>query len=100
MTRRRGGTAHDPVEGGLTTTAAPTPAPATETAAEFRLTAMDRCDSCRAQAYVAAEVNGTELLFCAHHARKYEVKLRAVATTWHDETARLEEEQTRVGISA
>ncbi len=53
------------------------------------LTASDRCDSCGAQAYISAEVNGTQLLFCAHHGRKYEQKLRAVATAWHDETARL-----------
>lgn len=57
----------------------------------YRLTAMDRCDSCGAQAYIAAEVNGSELLFCAHHGRKYEEKLRAIATSWHDETARLAE---------
>ncbi|WP_052460419.1 DUF7455 domain-containing protein [Microbacterium gorillae] len=63
---------------------------ATEPAA-YRLTAADRCDSCGAQAYIAAEVNGSELLFCAHHGRKYEEKLRAIATTWHDETARLAE---------
>ena len=56
---------------------------------EHRLTAADRCDSCGAQAYIAAEVNGSELLFCAHHGRKYEAKLREVATSWHDETARL-----------
>jgi len=56
---------------------------------EYRLTAMDRCDSCGAQAYIAAEVNGSELLFCAHHGRKYEEKLRSVATSWLDETARL-----------
>ena len=37
---------------------------------EHRLTAADRCDSCGAQAYIAAEVNGSELLFCAHHGRK------------------------------
>ncbi|APZ34494.1 MULTISPECIES: DUF7455 domain-containing protein [Microbacterium] len=58
---------------------------------EYRLTATDRCDSCGAQAYIAAEVNGSELLFCAHHGRKYEEKLREVATSWHDETARLAE---------
>lgn len=58
-------------------------------AVEFRLTAMDRCDSCGAQAYIAAEVNGSELLFCAHHGRKYEEKLRSIATSWHDETSRL-----------
>jgi ribosome-binding protein aMBF1 (putative translation factor) len=52
---------------------------------------MDRCDACGAQAYVAVEVNGSELLYCAHHARKYEEKLRPVATSWHDETSRLSE---------
>lgn len=58
---------------------------------EYRLTAGDRCDSCGAQAYIAAEVNGSELLFCAHHGRKYEAKLRTIASSWHDETARLVE---------
>ena len=57
----------------------------------YRLSTADRCDSCGAQAYIAAEVNGSELLFCAHHGRKYEEKLRAVATSWHDETSRLTE---------
>ena len=52
---------------------------------------MIYCDSCGAQAYIAAEVNGSELLFCAHHGRKYEEKLRSIATSWHDETARLTE---------
>lgn len=56
---------------------------------EHRLTAADRCDSCGAQAYIAAEVTGSELLFCAHHGRKYEEKLRTIATSWHDETSRL-----------
>ncbi|MCT9000760.1 DUF7455 domain-containing protein [Microbacterium memoriense] len=56
---------------------------------EYRLTTGDRCDSCGAQAYISAEVNGSELLFCAHHGRKYEEKLRTIATNWHDETARL-----------
>ncbi|MGF3055297.1 DUF7455 domain-containing protein [Microbacterium sp. YY-01] len=56
---------------------------------DYRLTAADRCDACGAQAYIAAEVNSSELLFCAHHGRKYEDKLRAVATSWHDESARL-----------
>ena len=59
---------------------------------DYRLTAADRCDSCGAQAYIAAEVNGSELLFCAHHGRKYEDKLREVATSWHDETGRLVDE--------
>ena len=50
----------------------------TDEAVVYRLTAMDRCDSCGAQAYIAAEINGSELLFCAHHGRKYEDKLREV----------------------
>jgi hypothetical protein len=61
----------------------------TEHEITYRLSAADRCDSCGAQAYIAAEVIGSELLFCAHHGRKYEDKLRSVATSWHDETARL-----------
>lgn len=86
----------------MSQTASPITAPATtpETVTEFRLTAADRCDACGAAAYIAAEVKGTELLYCAHHGRKFEEKLRAVATTWHDESIRLFEDQTRVGISA
>ena len=56
------------------------------------LTAADRCDRCGAQAYLRVVLlSGGELLFCAHHGRKYEEKLRAIATSWHDETARLSE---------
>lgn len=54
------------------------------------LNATDRCDRCGAQAYVRAELsNGGELLFCAHHARAHEEKLREVAALIHDETGRL-----------
>lgn len=53
------------------------------------LTAQDRCDACGAQAYVAAEVKGSELHYCAHHASKYEVKLKSIATSWHDERSKL-----------
>jgi hypothetical protein len=54
------------------------------------LSAIDRCDRCGAQAYVRVELNGgTELLFCAHHARMHEHKLREVAVTIHDETEKL-----------
>lgn len=66
--------------------------PAESTAVlEPHLTAIDRCDACGAQAYITATVNGSELMFCAHHGRKYEAKLKAVATAWHDETHRLSE---------
>lgn len=78
----------------------PPAAPDNVEPAPFRLTAADRCDSCGAAAYVETVVNGTELLWCAHHYKKYEMKLAEVATSTHDERARLFEEQTRVGISA
>ena len=64
-------------------------ATATDSAADRPLSALDRCDSCGAQAYISAQVNGSELLFCAHHGRKYEEKLRSIATEWHDESSRL-----------
>lgn len=79
---------------------APLPVAPQKEATVWRFTTADRCETCGAQAYVGATVNGTELVYCAHHSRKYEVKLRAVATDWHDETSRLYEEQVRVGISA
>jgi hypothetical protein len=56
------------------------------------LSAIDRCDRCGAQAYVRVELAGdTELLFCAHHAREHEDKLREVAINIHDETGKLAE---------
>ena len=65
-------------------TAALAPSPA--------LTASDRCDRCGAQAYVRVLLaTGGELLFCAHHARKYEPQLRELAAEIHDETDRLVE---------
>ena len=54
------------------------------------LTAADRCDRCGAQAYVRVTLpSGSDLLFCAHHARRFDEPLRKVATQIHDETARL-----------
>ena len=62
----------------------------TSTAELTRLTALDRCDRCGVQAYVRVElIEGTELLFCAHHARQYDDKLREVAILIQDETDRL-----------
>ena len=57
------------------------------------LTAADRCDSCGAQAYIRVSIGSSELLFCAHHGKKYQEKLTQVATDWHDESARLFNEQ-------
>lgn len=54
------------------------------------LTAADRCDRCGAQAYLRVELSsGGELLFCAHHAREHEDKLREIAASIQDETGRL-----------
>lgn len=48
------------------------PAPLTE-----KLTALDRCDRCGAQAYTRFSMKGMELLFCSHHTREHEPKLLA-----------------------
>jgi len=59
------------------------------------LTAVDRCDRCGAQAYVRVTLtNGGELLFCAHHMRRYGEELRKVAAEIQDETERLNETTT------
>ena len=56
---------------------------------QFSLTALDRCDSCGAQAYIRVQLDKGELLFCAHHGKKYQEKLSGVARSWHDESAKL-----------
>ena len=59
------------------------------------LNALDRCDRCGAQAYVRAVMaNGFELLFCGHHAKKYQEGLANAATGIDDETSRLSEGST------
>jgi hypothetical protein len=56
------------------------------------LTALDRCDRCGAQAYIRVTLNsGGELLFCAHHGKKYEESLRTIAADIQDETEKLTE---------
>jgi hypothetical protein len=56
------------------------------------LTALDRCDRCGAQAYVRVSlVAGGELLFCGHHFREHEARLRPLAIDVQDETAKLVE---------
>ena len=62
----------------------------TALAASAPLTASDRCDRCGAKAYIRVRLaTGGELLFCAHHGRRYEEGLRKVALEIHDETAAL-----------
>ncbi len=54
------------------------------------LSAADRCDRCGAQAYVRAQLaTGGELLFCAHHGREHEAKLRVQGAQIQDESQRL-----------
>ena len=56
------------------------------------LNALDRCDRCGAQAYLRVILaSGGELLFCAHHGKKYEENLRSIAAQIHDETDKLVE---------
>jgi len=54
------------------------------------LTAADRCDRCGAQARVRVVLASGDLIFCAHHAKAYEDKLKAAAVEWVDETAHIE----------
>ena len=51
------------------------------------MTAADRCDRCGAQARVRVVLTSGDLLFCAHHAKQFEEKLRPTAMDWVDETA-------------
>ena len=53
------------------------------------LTAADRCDRCGAQAFVRVVLTSGDLMFCGHHAKAYEDKLREKAVDWVDETAAL-----------
>jgi hypothetical protein len=66
----------------------------TTTLATSPLQAHDRCDSCGAQAYIRVVLSEGELLFCGHHGRHHEAKLREIAVEWHDETARLIDSNT------
>lgn len=59
----------------------------------YQLTALDRCDSCGAQAYIRVTIGESELMFCAHHGRRHQEKLEAIATDWHDESSRLHEDR-------
>lgn len=63
----------------------------TDSAIDATLTALDRCDSCGAQAYIRVTLASGELLFCAHHGAKFKEKLAGQAIEWHDESARLQE---------
>jgi len=60
-----------------------------ELGTQYTLTALDRCDSCGAQAYIHVTMASGELYFCAHHGAKFKEKLSQTAITWVDESSRL-----------
>ncbi len=63
------------------------------------LIAIDRCDRCGAQAYVRVTMeSGSQLFFCAHHAREYEPRLRELSASIQDETDRLAETPPTAGL--
>lgn len=54
------------------------------------LTATDRCDRCGAQAYIRVTLaTGGELLFCAHHGKAHETRLREMAVEFQDDSGTL-----------
>lgn len=63
-----------------------TATPSFESTAPASLTASDRCDRCSAQARVRVTLTSGELLFCSHHAKEHEPRLRELALEWYDET--------------
>lgn len=80
-----------------TATKAPELAPEETTEEGRTLTAHDRCDRCRAQAYVEVVFKaGNALLFCRHHFLEFEPKLRKIAIHIKDETQRLFDENRLV----
>lgn len=60
---------------------------------KHELDARDRCDRCGAQAYIRATLKDDKglLMFCGHHADRYERAITPLLTEWHDERARLKE---------
>ena len=63
---------------------------------EWTLTALDRCDSCGAQAYVLVRGISGELTFCAHHYNKSNgEKLKSFAFEVIDERERLVENRLK-----
>jgi hypothetical protein len=56
---------------------------------KYKLTALDRCDRCDAQAYVSASGVSGELLFCGHHYRKVEDSIKEWAFKIIDERDKL-----------
>ncbi|WP_194920416.1 DUF7455 domain-containing protein [Catenulispora rubra] len=64
------------------------------------LKASDRCDRCGAAAYVRVVLGGGELLFCAHHGKKYQESLSKVAIEIHDFSDKLTQAETKTTVAA
>ena len=62
---------------------------ASDASVTHELSALDRCDSCGAQAYVRVTLASGDLYFCGHHGTKFREKLADSALAWHDESDRL-----------
>jgi hypothetical protein len=58
---------------------------ASEEVYERKLNLQDRCDSCKAQAFVLVKMANGELMFCGHHFNKFELNLRESAYEIVDE---------------
>ena len=53
------------------------------------LTALDRCDSCGAQAYVRVFLEQGDLLFCGHHFTENQEQLSIAAVRIQNETHKI-----------
>lgn len=62
------------------------------------LSALDRCDSCGSQAYVAVFFESGSLAFCGHHYREFEVGISKKALKVIDERWQLSDQ--RLDVSA
>jgi hypothetical protein len=55
----------------------------------------DRCDSCKAQAFVLVKLVSGELMFCGHHFKKYEEKLTGLSYEIIDERKYINEKPSQ-----
>jgi hypothetical protein len=56
---------------------------------DYEITNEDLCDACQAQAYVYAQFESGELLFCLHHWQEHKIKIEETALTIVNESERL-----------
>lgn len=62
------------------------------------LTPNDRCDRCKAEAYIRATKGTQELLFCGHHGKKHELPLIASGWRVQDDTYKLNPGTEKVNV--